>query len=74
MFVFIDLRYAECVCLYYGLRAWSQTNKLNYITLSNIKLQEQRVLAKTRVKLAQVSDLNQFSQITTVASNVFLFS
>jgi len=26
--VFIDLRYAECLCLYYGLRVSSQTNKL----------------------------------------------
>jgi len=25
--VFIDLRSAECVCLHYGLRVWSQTNK-----------------------------------------------
>jgi len=27
--VFIDLRSAECVCSYYGLRVCSQTNKLN---------------------------------------------
>jgi len=27
--VFIDLRCAECVCLYYGLRVCSHTNKLN---------------------------------------------
>jgi len=27
--VFIDLRYTKCVCLYYGLRVWSQTNKLH---------------------------------------------
>ena len=27
--VFMNLRYAGCVCLYYGLRAWSQTNKLD---------------------------------------------
>jgi len=27
--VFINLRSAECVCSYYGLRVCSQTNKLN---------------------------------------------
>ena len=27
--VFINLRSAECVCLYYGLRVWPQINKLN---------------------------------------------
>jgi len=31
---FINLRSAECVCSYYGLRVCSQTNKLNYIALS----------------------------------------
>jgi len=25
--VFINLRYAECVCLHYGLRVWSQKKK-----------------------------------------------
>jgi len=34
LFVFIDLRSAECVCSYYGLRVCSQTNKLNQIKLS----------------------------------------
>jgi len=29
--VFINLRSAECVCSYYGLRVCSQTNKLNMI-------------------------------------------
>jgi len=28
--VFINLRSAECVCSYYGLRICSQTNKLNF--------------------------------------------
>jgi len=27
--VFINLRSAECVCSYYGLRVCSQTNKIN---------------------------------------------
>jgi len=31
--VFIDLRSADCVCLYYSLRVWSQTNKLIKIIL-----------------------------------------
>ena len=32
--VFINLRYAECVCLYYWLRVCSQTNKVNYLNFS----------------------------------------
>ena len=35
--VFIDLRSAECVCSYYGLRVCSQTNKLNSIRQSFIE-------------------------------------
>ena len=30
--VFINLRSAECVCSYYGLRVCSQTNKLNFMS------------------------------------------
>jgi len=32
--VFINLRSAECVCSYYGLRVCSQTNKLNWKCLT----------------------------------------
>ena len=36
--VFINLRSAECVCTYYGLRVCSQTNKLNYLQKSKYPL------------------------------------